>query len=129
MYSTGTQQFGFGLAQLQLCFVVDAFGGSERCVRFLRRRQLLTGQRDLLSGGGALDVAFIEPFLCDAPTLFRLGANLIEPVKYPDPPLRHAGGGRSRPGCGVGRWRGCRRGPTTGPLRGRLVLLRGCGCW
>ena len=50
------------------------------------------GPTQLALGRRPLGVAFVEPLLCDAPTFFRLVANLVEPVRYPDPPLRHAGG-------------------------------------
>ena len=93
----------------------------------LRRRQFLAGQCNSLSGGGALGVAFVEPLLCDAPILFGVGADLVEPVRYSDPPLRHAGGdgrceGAALDGGGdvgaVGEQDGFEHGPCFGEVVG-----------
>ncbi len=54
--------------------------------------QLTPGHRNLLSGGGAFVVAFVEPLFGVAETLLGVVPDLVEPARDLDRSLRHAGG-------------------------------------
>lgn len=60
-------------------------------MRRLGAEQFTPGQRNLLSGGSALGIAFVEPLLSDKPMLLGVGTDLVEPAGDLNALLRQAG--------------------------------------